>query len=356
MVSYTNLEQRMAHTYLALLPSFVPAQDGPITVKAQEQFYHFIKSVYQTIFDSPQLLFTTLHEDDAYPNRFNRASYGKPKLINHMKKDIEVIDELIAQFFTLGQNGTVQGSQMVISAEAKIKKKFIALLPMIGLRLDNQVLSCDCFDSLFTAWQWMATRENTNVIDFSRCMFDAEYPYTQEIYSRLFGDEQAFDQLVRYLQTNGYKQVALERGPYTVDYVKQNAEGNFPLGDPKHGDPHHYGISAEYKPDAMVPQHLVLRILEMKNMLLKFERMPENLQDFVIQYAKKCDNCGYCTQTDKSGKRQPLAIAIAYKSCSYNICPLYPGFNFCFTYLDPTLSANLIAFLGFMNDLICGKM
>jgi len=351
---YTNLEQRMTHTYIDMFPPFVPLMDGKVTIQSQEQFYLFMKNVYQTIFDTPELFFKKINEDDAYPNRFNKSSYGKPKLYNHMKQDLKEIDELIAQLFSLGQNSTVDTGKLIISEAAEIKKKHLNVLPRLGLKLDNRVLSCDKLDNLFSAWKWMATRENATVVSFSRGMFDPEYSYTQDIYATLLGDEKEFERLVQYLKKSGYSRVDLKRGPYTLDYVKQNVEKDVPLGDPKHGDPYHYGISAEYKPDAAIPQFLILRILDMKYILLKFELQSNNLQKFIIQHAKKCDNCRYCTQTDKSGKRPQLYIDVFHEGAAYRICPLYPGFNFCFTELDEELTMNLMAFLDFMDRHLSG--
>jgi hypothetical protein len=159
--------------------------------------------------------------------------------------------------------------------------------------------------------------------------------------------------LVLYLKKSGYQCVETKRGPYTLDYIKQDVEGEVPLGYPIHGDPHHYGISAEYTAYAVIPQFLVLRIIEMKNILLKFERMSPELKKFTIQHTKKCDDCRYCTQTDKSGKRKQIYITVSYEG-EYKLCPLYPGFTFSFTKLDDLLVTNLIAFLDFMEGVIHG--
>jgi len=352
MISYANLEQRMAHTYLDMLPPFVPLMSNDVSVHSQEQFYGFIKNMVQVIFDSPELLVTQLHEDDAYPNRFNRAAYGKPKLYYAMKKTINAIEELIFWLYSIGQSGIVENEKLIISDAVKSKKNHIQALPYLGLTLDSNTLSCAAYDGLFPAWKWMAERKNSTA--FGRGMFDPQYPYIQDVYAKLFGDEKGFNHLLEYLAEHGYQRFEIERGPYTLDYVKSVGNGDSPLGSPLHGDHFHYGISAEYKHEAVAPQFMVLRILEMKDLLLKFDQMESHLKDFVIQYAKKCDLCRYCTQTDKTGKRKELAIPVTHGTI-YNICPLYPGFNFCFSTLDEPLSNQLMAFLDFMDEHIMGK-
>ncbi len=352
-MNYPTLEQRMAHAYLDMFPSFVPLKDGPVSIQSQEQFYSFMKGVYQTIYTAPEQFFKNINEDDAFPNRFNRASYGKPKLNGIMKKDLKEIDELLALLFSLGQNSTVEDGKLILSEAAVIKKKHLIVLPKLGLVLDGDTLSCPAFEGLFPAWLWLVTRENASVTTFSRAMLDPEYPYMQEIYATLFGSEKAFAALVQHLEERGYRRLDIRRGPYTLDYVKRCVEKDVPVGTPMHGDPYHYGVSADYRPDAAIPQYLVLRILEMKDILLNFAVLPENLKEFVIQHAKKCDDCGYCTQTDKTGKRQPLHITVNHNG-EYTICPLYPGFNFCFTELDDALTMNLISFLDLMDGRFAG--
>ncbi|MCJ7737563.1 MAG: hypothetical protein MUQ10_09665 [Anaerolineae bacterium] len=82
--------------------------------------------------------------------------------------------------------------------------------------------------------------------------------------------------------------------------------------------------------------------------------MADDLKDFVVGTAKKCDECGYCTQTDKTGKRKRLAIEVSHHDVS-SICPLYPGFSFTFTELGERLTTNLMAFLDFMDRHISGR-
>ena len=99
---YKSLEQRMVSAYLAMFPPFTPTASGEISASSQKQFYDFMKSVYQKLFDAPESLFLKISEDDAYPNRFNKASYGKPLLYNLMKKDMQEMDNLLESLFLPG--------------------------------------------------------------------------------------------------------------------------------------------------------------------------------------------------------------------------------------------------------------
>jgi hypothetical protein len=243
----------------------------------------------------------------------------------------------------------------VLPDTLKVKSKYKNILPKLGLKLEGNHLSCDQYTGLFPAWKWLAARDQATELAFSRCMFDPRHAYLCDNYARLFGDENAFDQLVLYLDQNGYQRIEHQRGAYVLDFVKKIGQKDAPLGNPLHGDPNHYGIAAEYKPEIAIPQYLVLRILDMKNILLQFDLMPKTLPEFILKYAKECDHCGYCTQTDKTGKRKSLEIDV-FQDGSRFICPLYPGFRFCFTQLDDGLVTDLMAFLGFMDKNLQGEL
>jgi hypothetical protein len=76
---FACLEQRMVNTYLDTFPNFVSSESGP-GFNAQEQFYQFMRGLYQRLSLDPALMFSVLHEDDAYTHRFNKGADNKPKL------------------------------------------------------------------------------------------------------------------------------------------------------------------------------------------------------------------------------------------------------------------------------------
>ena len=75
-----------------MLPPFIPAENAPVSIREQERFYNLMNNLYRLAFDEPLLFAAALHEDDAYPNRFNKSSYGKPDLLTDMRKFTKTID------------------------------------------------------------------------------------------------------------------------------------------------------------------------------------------------------------------------------------------------------------------------
>ncbi|MHB1317210.1 MAG: hypothetical protein ACYCYF_01185 [Anaerolineae bacterium] len=346
---YANLEQRMVHTYLDLLPPFAPSANAPVTAEAQEEFHTFVRTMLETLYAQPDLLLPALHGDDGYPNRYNRAAYGKPALLNTMRSDLKRLDDWFAFLYEAGRTGVVSGDTLRLNPALKVKKAHRELLPHAGLTLADGTLRHDSLARLFEAWAWMAKREGADVVRFSRCMFDPACRYMESVYARLVGDSEAFARLVRYLDDRGYEYHEMVRDASTVDYAREHAEHPTPLRNPLYVDPNHTGISFDYQRDAAIPQYVVLRIRGMKGLLERFAAMPDRLQAFVLEHCKVCDDCGYCTQTDKTGKRRPQHVWVTRGEQHIRLCPLYPGFTFTFTALDPALYEDLVAFLTFMD-------
>ena len=164
---FTSLEQRMAYGYLEMLPPFIPDNDASVSVSEQERFYDLIRSLHQLSFDEPLLFVGALHEDDAYPSRYKKP-YGKPNLITDMRKFTKAVDSLLFNMFLIGQG-----------KEAALNKRQQAVLSRLGI-VD--------YTNLPDAWVWMAAREGARLQSFSHCTFNAGYPYTSDIYSRLLGE------------------------------------------------------------------------------------------------------------------------------------------------------------------------
>jgi hypothetical protein len=348
LIMYQNLEQRMVHTYIDMLPPFVPCKDAVASTESQEELYLFLNNMYQTLFEQPELMFSTINEDDAYPNRYNRSSYGKPSLYNHMKSDLKKLETWMQFLFELGSK--IDHNYPVISVSGiKISKSQKGLLEKLGFELMDNRLTNPSYPMMFDAWRWMSNREGADMITFSRAMFDQTYSYREDIYARLFGDEDIFNKLRDYLIKNGYRCYEAVRESNNLDYSMEHAKQPTPLGSPLFGDSNHTGVSFDYRMDTQVPQYMVLRILRMKELLLHYEEMSSVLKEFVWKYGKHCDNCNYCTQTDKTGKRQTVAIEINSPWGTGRLCPLFPGFNFTFEKLDDLLYTRITQFLEFMD-------
>lgn len=83
--------------------------------------------------------------------------------------------------------------------------------------------------------------------------------------------------------------------------------------------------------------------------------MDEALQAFVVKQTKKCDTCGYCVQTDKTGAHPLANAAISYEGAEYQLCNYYPGYTYCWNRVDDSLADMLIKMLSFMDNFTPAK-
>lgn len=64
-----------------------------------------------------------------------------------------------------------------------------------------------------------------------------------------------------------------------------------------------------------------------RRLLGYYDQMEYALGELCYMRTKVCDNCGYCTQTDKSGKRAKFALPLKYPGGVTLKCPLWPWFT-----------------------------
>ena len=334
-MSFENLEQRIAQTYIDLLPPFVPDNNASVSVSEQEKFYDLIKSLYQLAFDDPLLFVASLHEDDAYPG-YIKSSYGKPELQVNMKKFSKTIDMLLQNMFLIGQG-----------SEVKLDKRQKVILSKLGI-ID--------FTNLSAAWVWMSTRPDSGLTDFSFCFFKKDYPYTSDIYARLLG-EAAFRKLEDRLIAQGYKRfdiynITASDCKLSLSYANPIWSEEQPNGGFEYKI-RHTGISARYDPYFKNPVVFGLCIPNgLKTYLEAFNSADNRVQNFIIEHTKKCDGCRYCVQTDKTGTRPLAIIKVVHGGEEYNLCPYFPGYSYRWSGINDELVERLIEMLAFMDKFI----
>lgn len=331
---YNSLEQRMARSYLDLFPEFIPDELAEVSVSEQEEFYELMKALYELAYHEPLLFVPTLHEDDAYPNHFNKVSYGKPELLTNQKKYLKAVDSLLQNMFLLGQGEVV-----------KLNKRQKVILERLGI-----------YDvcELPAAWKWMAKRSEADLESFSHCFFKRDYPYESNIYASLLGAGD-FYKLEKWMLEHGYERYVIKDSTATdckmiLTYANPVWSNEKPKGSFEYKIKH-TGISVRY--DSYFCEPCIMGICipnGLKTYLEHFEEMEAVLKVFVMSKTKKCDGCKYCVQTDKSGQRPLACVNVEYEEKKALLCPYFPGFSYCWTSLDADLADNIIRMLVFMDS------
>jgi len=333
-MTFESLEQRMVQAYIDLFPRFVPDEVSGIDIAEQERFYIIMKGLYQFISDDPTLIVPALHEDDAFPNRYSKSSYGKPELQANIRKVIKAMETLLHELFISGQGANVM-----------LNKKQMTALSELGV---------DDMTRLPKAWSWMASRPGANLISFSYCLFKEDHSYTPDIYARLLG-ETAFRKLENWMIDKGYKHYDIHHTTasdckLSLTYANPAWSTERPNGGFEY-KVKNTGIAAQYDPCFKQPVALGLCIPKglMKTLIESFDSMSKSMKAFIVDRTTKCWGCRFCVQTDKTGKRPLANIPIEYDSTEYTLCTYFPGYSYCWSHIDDELADRLIEMLSFMD-------
>ncbi len=333
-MTFTSVEQRIAHAYLDTFPAFVPDEASGIPAAGQQEFHTLMRLLYQLVYDEPSLLAPALHEDDAIPNHMTKTAYGKPDLVKNMRRFARDMDTLLLNLFALAAG-----------QPAALTKRHQAVLARLGIGT-----------ALPAAWTWMATRPGASPVSFAHCFFAAGYPYISGLYARLLGDEAAFRKLEGWMTARGYRQyeclnVTASDDKITLTYANPAWGPDTPSGGFEY-KVRHTGIATRYDAMAARPATFGLCIPGgMKDCLAAFDRMDAPLRAFVFARTKVCDGCRYCVQTDKTGTRPLANVRVTHKGETRALCTYFPGYRYSWTAIDGALADDLIAMLAFLDGL-----
>ncbi len=353
--SFDNLAQRMVYSYGATFPEFVPVVSEEASEASQRDLYGFLKELVARLYDDPTLLSLPSREDDSYGDW--ELQKKKPKLIVEMKAIQKKINEFYLLLMQLGRFGTVCGDSLhVDKAYLKLYGGMVKKLDRLGLSCEDagekSVFRCEAHPGLFPAWKLLvrgADKQANPVIFFSRGMFDPGYSYPSAIFASIAGEKQAFEALQSFFVQNGYKRVDCRENQVSLDWVRNYGKKEEPLKG-SWAEREHGGLSVWFDYSRRNQVFFGLRVPRYKEVLGHFDGMEDRLKEFVISKTKQCNNCGYCTQTDKTGTRKMQYTTVSYKG-EYNLCQLYPGFTYVWTRIDENTANNIMAFLSFIDRL-----
>lgn len=170
-MEYNSLESRIFATFLLQsAPKFVPDTESGVQESTQRQLYDWTRNAYTLITESPQIIVKSLNEDDAHPNQFNAASYGKPKLKPTMRKVLKIMNDLMAAVWDMAIAGELDNKKLILSEDYKISKKFIVPLKSIGIRINDKVVTSEEFTEIFIAMKSLSNYNN-GFERFIRCVY-----------------------------------------------------------------------------------------------------------------------------------------------------------------------------------------
>ncbi|MBN1401909.1 MAG: hypothetical protein JXA74_13795 [Anaerolineae bacterium] len=359
--TFDSLAQRIANGWVETMPDFRSVSSIPVSERSQQQFYAFLRGVAEAIRDHPDWLGLPVQPDDGFEH--GEMQNRRPALRDAMRRTKRKVDDFVTLLLEMGVAGRVDGRTLRIqNQDVKLTPRTRARLARFGLALEagdaETVIACDRFPDMFPAWTWLATSAvraapttgpaGVPPVRFSRCLYSDTHPYARDLLVRLADDSPGLPTLIEFFEQGGYALVCNRDNQINADWVKSYGNADDPLkgwwGERTHG-----GLAFEYDWMRKNPMLFGLRIPEFKTLLQHFEAMPEQVQAFVVQHTKHCDACGYCTQTDKTGKRLRAFMAVEH-SGEHALCTMFAGFGYTWQKLGPAEAADIRAFLTFVDE------
>lgn len=358
--NYARLSERSVDYFLMTYSDFLPVKSDKADEEAQRAAYDFLRGLYGLLYNEPQRLWKKELPDDSYDNW--EPQKDRPELAETIRKYIVTVDKLMAAVCHAVYSGSLTDGGIFLEKGAcedeselkKLKKldvdvKATAEGTLIRLPVKTAE-GLKLLAEISVEAEKEAVYKNSDYIRFSRGIFDVGEGFTKRVFARLSGDEEAFGRLIGYFEENGFVRIenrcfSNRFSKVSLDYIRYH-DKEFDEIPSFFAENTHSGAEIaleEIRGESFV---ITLRIPYFKRLLEMAEEMSDDVRTFVCDTTKKCDGCGYCTQTDKTGKRPRAAVKVG----KYMLCPLFSGFSYRKRGIDDAFADNAIGLMKFIGE------
>lgn len=324
---FDYLAQRVVYAYMVSYTKFQPIYDDEASEEAQKQIHSFFNEVLYNIYNNPTLIDLDTASDDFY----NGEAYkDKPELNEAMKKLEKKFLSFFGYLFELGDVGTVIENKLhILKTNKKITKSKLVQLKQIGLKYEltkeATIIYNEIYPKLFSGWKLLCNvckqaEGKDNIINpviaqsltrlmFMRCIFDKGHISWTSLYGDLEQSGPFLKELEDFFINNEYSNKFFD-----ASFSLQKTYANKQVGA--------FNIKFNWRSKNQLEYSIVVPGFRL--LMNHFDEMNEELKELILARTGNCRNCGYCTQTDKTGKRKPVAVQIEYHEEIVDKCPLYP--------------------------------
>lgn len=315
---FPTLGHRIINAYLTTYPRFVPVDSAEANLESQKQMHEFLYDTISKIYQNPEIINIKSEPDDYYEN--SAMSNSRPELIEKMSNIEYKFFDFYALLFRIGQAVTCEEWEWFISKETlKLTAKTLKKLEQFGLicmdEKDRVVLSHKQYSLLFPAWRLHTDILQKGLIKrqilarFLQGKFQQKTYHCIDMFPESLVNGSSLSELESYFEKKGY-QCENDNLSVTWSKVYPNKKKSY--------------MVVSYSWRNRVPLSFKFQIFNFRDILARFETLDDSLKEIIFHSLKTCDGCGYCTQTDKTGKRATLAENIVFGTESALKCPLYP--------------------------------
>lgn len=377
---FPNLESHVFNSYLLQSSNtFCGCDDRNISCQSWLALYNWTRNTYTVFTKAPELMMIQLHEDFEFLNTYFAEKNGRPKLKSEIRKALTAMNSFLRVVWDASIAGACNENSLILPDGYEISKKYVKLLGYTGIEVRDNSLYTNNYVGMFSALKqltqqtdgfappWKFRNETfspelsvyaNGFRRFVRCVYDKNAISAVDVFGRLSGNIDAYNKLIQWLKSNGYKYGVC----FDISEVKDLEASGISFKKNIKGanitddyfmvyDHEHIGIRAEYSTLHNPPQSFHLTIQNPRDILSNFKILPQIIQKFIVSYHAKCNNCGYCTQRNK-GKSKPFTIQAIFKGKTYSFCPINHVYTYCWQTLSDELVDGFIAYLGYIQDKI----
>lgn len=332
-MNFDSLAKRILYSYLATYPRFILIDDEVASNESQKQMHDFLREALYSIYENPSIIGIEKEPDAYYENW--QMDNSNPPLMKAMEKIEKKFFGFLENLLKAGRLGEINGNELIISKKDwSINKATVEMFQKVGIECiitkEQSKLFLSVYPEIFPTLKMFSYKDDINgnknerMIIFLHGRYSDKNYNINDFFGELCGNQDELQELEIFFiskgfQLNNIRHGAKSRGAY-VKWLKEysNDEKGF------------LSVFFDWrKKNQMVFE---FRVPQFRVMLNSYNKMGEHLKQLIISRTKTCDNCGYCTQLDKTGKRQKLALDLSLNDESFNKCPLYPNLNW--NYID----------------------
>lgn len=319
--SFESLGKRVIYPYLATYPVFKPVKDCNASEVSQKQMYDFLYESITTIYSDLSIINIPYEPDDCY--EYWQMNNAKPELNAKMKKIKKEFFAFYEFLIKMGLAGEALDDRLFIRKDdLRISQKNKDKLSLFGLVCDENddgySFMHNNYKEMFPAWKLHCCISRDSKISAQDVMvylhgrFKGKKYTAAEMFSRVC-DTTLISELEQYFLEKGY---TCKNNEMAVGYEKEYPDKQKA----------YMNISYGWKKVKVNPMIFDFKAPHFSKVIKFFDQMDPELKALVFNRTKICDGCGYCIQTDKTGKRPRLTLLLELNGDKKAKCPLFPSF------------------------------
>ncbi len=316
---FESLGKRIIYPYLAAYPDFKAVSNNTASEKSQRQMYDFLYECINAIYSDLSLIGIPHEEDDCY--EYWQIVSSKPELNAKMQKIRKAFFAFFEYLIKIGRAGEAVPEGLLIRKDKLvIPNKIKDMLLLFGITsLENEgeyFFTHNKYKEIFPAWKFYCSNAEDLKISAKdvHAFLHGHVEGKQITAAGMFGKIRNAALIFQLEEFFIQKDYNCEHNDLRVAYEKEYADKQKA----------HMQIYYDFrKLEQMIFE---FKVPQLRNVLKYYDQLDAELKALVFNRTKICDGCGYCTQTDKSGKRKHLALTLELDGEIKPKCPLFPSF------------------------------